>query len=97
MIHLATSQSAAQYGPCFSATSSPDGDLGMVEPEQLWAALYDLGTETKGDPDAVMRLIELGIATVGMDGPELTAHGQKCFRIMESGEGQIPELGYPQS
>ena len=69
----------------------------MVESGQLWAALYDLGTKAKADPDAVMGLIELGIAGVGTDGPELTEYGQKCFTIMESGEGEIPELDYPQS
>jgi hypothetical protein len=63
--------------------------------EQLWAAVYTLGADD-GEPldhAAVTRLFELGIAEMGSDGPRLTAYGERCFVVMESGDGEVPELG----
>jgi hypothetical protein len=38
-------------------------------------------------------LIELRIVTLASDGsPKLTKYGEKCFVILESGEGEVSEL-----
>ena len=29
---------------------------------------------------------------MGSNGPRLTAYGEKCFVVMESGDGEVPEL-----
>jgi hypothetical protein len=65
--------------------------------EQLWSTLYTLGADDGQplDPKAVERLMELGIAEVGPDAkPQLTAYGERCFAVMESGDGEVPELAY---
>ena len=65
-----------------------------TESGQLWGTLYTIGTDD-GEPLehlAVTRLFELGIAEMGDNGPRLTAYGQKCFKVMESGDGEVPEL-----
>jgi hypothetical protein len=60
-----------------------------------WAALYTLGSDDGEplQPDAVAELVRLGIVELGRDGkPRLTAYGEKCFVVMESGDGVVPEL-----
>ena len=38
-------------------------------------------------------MIELRIVTLASDGsPKLTKYGEKCFVILESGEGEVSEL-----
>ena len=62
--------------------------------EQLWGALYDIGigNANEAPPEAVTRLYELGIVEMGDSGPRLTPYGEKCFVVMESGDGEVPEL-----
>jgi hypothetical protein len=37
--------------------------------------------------------MELDIVEVGPDAkPQLTAYGEKCFVVMESDDGEVPEL-----
>jgi hypothetical protein len=62
--------------------------------EQLWGALYSIGSDDGSEalPEAVTRLYELGIVEMGDCKPRLTAYGEKCFVVMESGDGEVPEL-----
>ena len=66
--------------------------------EDLYGALYRIGSEDgtadKIAPTVVAKLIELKIVKLGAAGlPQLTSYGEKCFAVMESGDGEIPELG----
>jgi hypothetical protein len=66
----------------------------IAQAEQLWSTLYTLGADD-GEPLehwAVTRLIELGIAEMSSGGPQLTAYGERCFVVMESGDGDVSEL-----
>jgi hypothetical protein len=65
--------------------------------EQLWDAIYRLGSEDgtadKIQPAVIAKLIEFKIAEFGATGlPQLTPYGKKCYVIMESGDGEVPEL-----
>jgi hypothetical protein len=65
-----------------------------TQSEQLWSTLYTLGADD-GEPLehwAVTRLFELGIAQMGSNGRRLTAYVERCFVVMESGDGEVPEL-----
>jgi hypothetical protein len=66
----------------------------LDESGRLWGTLYTLGINDGAPLEhwAVTRLFELGIAEMGSDGPRLTAYGEKCFVVMESGDGEVPEL-----
>jgi hypothetical protein len=62
--------------------------------DECWTALYAIGSDD-GEPitsAALEKLVELGIIQSDDDGPRLTAYGEKCFVVMESGDGQVPEL-----
>jgi hypothetical protein len=65
--------------------------------EQLWDAIYRLGTAddpiTDLSSEAVAKLVEFKIVQLSASGlPQLTPYGEKCFTIMESGDGVVPEL-----
>lgn len=65
--------------------------------EQLWDALYRIGSEDaaadKISPGVIAKLIEFKMAELGATGlPQLTAYGEKCYVVMESGDGVVPEL-----
>jgi hypothetical protein len=65
--------------------------------EQLWDAIYRIGTEDgkadKIQPAVIAKLIEFKMATLSATGlPLLTPYGEKRFVIMESGDGEVPEL-----
>ena len=66
----------------------------IAESEKLWATLYTLGANDGEplNPACIYRLIDLGIAEMGDDGPRLTAYGERCFVVMESGDGEVPGL-----
>jgi hypothetical protein len=65
--------------------------------ESLWDAVYRVGTEDgtsdKIEPAVVANLIKLKIVKLAANGlPQLTAYGEKCYVVMESGDGEVPEL-----
>jgi hypothetical protein len=65
--------------------------------EQLWDAIYRIGSEDgtadKMPPGVIAKLIEFNMVELGATGlPQLTAYGEKCFTVMESGGGVVPEL-----
>jgi hypothetical protein len=62
--------------------------------EELWEALYSIGSDdgSEAKPEAVTRLYELGMVEMGDGKPRLTAYGEKCFVVMESGDGEVPKL-----
>jgi hypothetical protein len=65
--------------------------------EQLWDAIYRIGTEDgtadKIQPAVIAKLIEFKMVELSATGlPQLTPYGEKCFVIMESGDGEVPEL-----
>ena len=74
-----------------------------ITSDDLWGAIYSIGSkdETAGEipTDVLTRLIELKIVKVKKKSgkPKLTKYGKKCFVIMESGEGEVPELDTPGS
>jgi hypothetical protein len=46
--------------------------------------------------EAIDKLIELGIIDQHDEGPLLSPYGEKCFVVMESGDGSVPEFyDYP--
>ena len=64
---------------------------------QLWDAIYHLGAEDLAadniPPAVVTMLVEFKMATVNTTGlPQLTPYGAKCFTVIETGEGVVPEL-----
>jgi hypothetical protein len=66
-----------------------------VSAEQAWGALYTIGADDGEEllPEVVAKLDELNIAEDADDGqPHLTPYGEKCFVVMESGDGNVPEL-----
>jgi hypothetical protein len=60
---------------------------------ELWRALYSVGSEddSEAKPEAITRLYELGMVEMGDGTPRLTDYGEKCFVVMESGDGEVPE------
>ena len=65
--------------------------------EQLWDAIYRIGTEDGTadniQPAVIAKLIEFKMVELNFTGlPQLTPYGEKCFVIMESGNGVVPEL-----
>jgi hypothetical protein len=67
----------------------------LTKSDELWVALYRLGTDdTVADVpgDAIAQLVEFKIAEVIDGKPQLTKYGEKCFVVMESGDGVVPEL-----
>jgi hypothetical protein len=72
-----------------------------IESEELYGALWQIGAEFEGEPlprrEILDRLAELKIVEVQPDGrPTLTEYGERCYAVMESGEGDIPEFEEPQ-
>ena len=65
-----------------------------IESEQLWGTIRTLGADDGEplSPASIYRQIDLGIVEMGDDAPRLTAYGEKCFVILESGDGEVPEL-----
>ena len=71
--------------------------MARIKTEDCWGALRSIGSEDgtadKIAPAVVAKLIELKFVTVATNGlPELTANGQRAYMVMESGDGDIPEL-----
>ncbi len=69
----------------------------LAKSEQLWDAIYRLGandlTADNIPPDVTAKLIEFNMATVDTAGqPQLTPYGAKCFTVLETGNGVVPEL-----
>ena len=65
--------------------------------EQLYDALLrigsDDGTAAAIRSEVLTQLIAFGIVAIGGDGhPHLTAYGEKCYFIMESGDGRVTEF-----
>ena len=65
--------------------------------EQLWDAIYRIGSEDgtadKILPGVIAKLIEFKIVELSPTGlPQLTPYGEKCYVVMESGDGVVPEL-----
>ena len=65
--------------------------------EQLWDAIERLahedGTADKILPAVIAKLIEFKMAELSDTGlPQLTAYGDKCFMIRESGDGEMTEI-----
>ena len=65
--------------------------------EQLWDAIDRIynedGTAATIAPAVIAKLIEFKMVELGATGlPQLTPYGEKCFTVMESGNGVVPEL-----
>jgi hypothetical protein len=63
---------------------------------QLWDAIYRLGADDLTadiPPTVIAKLIEFKMVEVNAVGlPQLTPYGAKCFNVIESGDGVVPEL-----
>jgi hypothetical protein len=64
---------------------------------QLWDAIYRLGAgDLPADdipPAVIAKLIEFKMVELNAVGlPRLTSYGAKCFTILVSGNGMVPEL-----
>ena len=64
---------------------------------QLWDAIYHLGagdlTADNIQPAVVAKLIEFKMVELNAVGlPQLTPYGAKCFTVLETGSGAVPEL-----
>jgi hypothetical protein len=66
-----------------------------ITQDDLWCALYELGNEL-GDsdisPEVAAKLIELRIAERVYGSLQLTPYGEKCFAVIESGDGILTEF-----
>jgi len=65
--------------------------------EQLWDAIDRIynedGTADKILPAVIAKLIEFKMVELSATGlPQLTHYGEKCYVVMESGAGIVPEL-----
>ncbi len=63
--------------------------------QQLYDGPDRLGNEDRIDqifPSVIAKLTEFGMVEKGSNPPRLTEYGRKCYRIMESCDGAIPEL-----
>ena len=65
--------------------------------EQLWDAIERLahedGTADEILPAVIAKLIEFKMVELSDTGlPQLTAYGDKCFLILESGDGEMTEI-----
>jgi hypothetical protein len=65
-----------------------------LEPEDLCSALWRIGAECEGEPlprrDLLDRLAELEIVEIQDGKPTLTKFGERCYVVLESGEGGVP-------
>jgi hypothetical protein len=64
---------------------------------QIWDAIYHLGsddlTSDNIPPAVIAKLIEFKMVEVNALGlPQLAPYGAKCFTVLESGQGVVPEL-----
>jgi hypothetical protein len=64
---------------------------------QLWDAIYRLynedGTADKIAPAVIAKLIEFKMVELSATGlTQLTHYGEKCYIVLESGDGVVPEL-----
>jgi hypothetical protein len=62
--------------------------------EQLWDAIYRIGSEDgtadKIVPGVIAKLIEFKMVELNaVEMPQLTAYGEKCYVVMESGDGVV--------
>jgi len=66
-----------------------------TDPEPLYDTLYRIGADEDGLPlssDIVAQLVA-GKLVEMIDGtPQLTAYGEKCFVVIESGDGIVTEF-----
>jgi hypothetical protein len=65
--------------------------------EQLWDAIDRIcnedGTADKILPAVIAKLIEFKMVELSASGlPQLTDYGEKCYVVLESGDGVVPEL-----
>ena len=65
--------------------------------EQLWDAIdriyNDDGSADRIAPGVIAKLIEFKMVELGATGlPQLTPYGEKCYVVIESGNGVVPEL-----
>jgi hypothetical protein len=72
-----------------------------IESDELYGALWQIGAEFEGEPlprqEIIDRLAELKMVEIQPEGkPALTKYGERCYVIIESGEGDVPELEEPQ-
>ena len=64
---------------------------------QIWDAIYRLGADDLTTDDiplaVVAKLVEFKMVELSdTDLPQLTLYGKKCFTVLESGDGVVPEL-----
>ena len=65
--------------------------------DQLWDAIYSIynedGTADKILPDVIATLIEFKMVELSATGlPQLTAYGEKCYLISETGDESMTEI-----
>jgi hypothetical protein len=71
-------------------------------PEQLYGALHDIGRDDRFandvPADIIDQLIAFKMVQRGDDGKSrLTPYGEKCFVVIESGDGHMPEFEWTPS
>jgi hypothetical protein len=66
-----------------------------TDPEQLYDALYRIGADEDGPPlssDIVAQLVAWKMVEMIDGTPQLTAYGETCFVVIESGDGIVTEI-----
>ena len=82
--------SPLQFGSRYTATMAATST-------QIWDAIYHIGAEDLAadniPPAVITKLVEFKMATVDTTGfPQLTPYGAKCFSVLITGDGVVPEL-----
>ena len=68
-----------------------------ITSETLWDAVVRIATDDGSSaaiqPAVIAKLIELKIVKMATSGlPQLTPYGEKCYVVLESRDGEVPEL-----
>jgi hypothetical protein len=67
----------------------------MQDPEPLYNALYRIGADDDGQriqPNILDQLVAFKMVDIVGGTPQLTDYGDKCFVVIESGDGLITEF-----
>jgi hypothetical protein len=72
--------------------------MAKLTSEALWGAIDAIGKEEGADkirPAAIAKLVQLKMVRLDRAGlPQLTAKGWRAYVVMESGDGEVPELDH---
>ena len=67
----------------------------MQDPEPFYDTLYRVGADEDGpplSPGIVAQLVAFGMVEIVDGVPQLTEYGDKCFVVIESGDGIVTEF-----